>query len=85
MMVLQEAANILGTAVLVIIDDFKSVFNQLRLSRSEYSMTGAVHPPRAGEDRVTFAYGSVLGFGIEMTSNVAQRLLAFWLTYSAKL
>jgi hypothetical protein len=40
-------------------------------------MTGAVHPPRAGEDRVTFAYDSVLGFGIKMASNIAQRFADF--------
>ena len=77
MKVLQEAVIILETVVFVITDDFKSVFNQLRLSRCEYSMTGAVHPPRAGEDRVTFAYDSVLGFGIKMASNVAQRFADF--------
>ena len=77
MKVLQEAANVLETVFFVITDDFKSFFNQLCLSRSEYSMTGAVHPPRAGEDRVTFAYDSVLGFGIKVTSNVAQRFADF--------
>ena len=40
-------------------------------------MTGAVHPPRAGEDRVTSAYDSVLGFGIKMVSNIAQRFADF--------
>ena len=73
MKVLQEAANVLETVVFVITDDFKSFFNQLRLSRSEYSMPGAVHPPEAREDKVAFAYDSVLGFGIKMASNVAQR------------
>lgn len=71
--VLQEAAQILGETVFIICDDYKSFFNQLRLSPSEFCKTGAVHPPRAGQDSVSFAFDRVLGFGIKMASNIAQR------------
>ena len=73
MRVLKEAAQILGEAVFVVTDDYKSFFNQLRLSVSEYCKTGAVHPPRPGQEGVTFAYDTVLGFGVKMASNIAQR------------
>ena len=77
MRVLKEAADLLSTSVLVITDDYKSFFNQLRLARSKYCKSGIMHPPRIGEDRATFAYDTVLGFGIKMASNVAQRFADF--------
>ena len=36
--VLKEAADILGLSVFIITDDYKSFFNQMRLSKSEYPM-----------------------------------------------
>ena len=77
MRVLKEAADLLGTSVFVITDDYKSFFNQLRLAKSEYCKSGVMHPPRHGEDRASFAYDTVLGFGINMASNVAQRFADF--------
>ena len=67
----------LGLSVFIITDDYKSFFNQLRLSPSEYSKTRAMHPSRPGEERASFAYDTVLGFGIKMASNVAQRFADF--------
>jgi hypothetical protein len=75
--VLKEAADVLGLSVFIITDDYKSFFNQLRLAPSEYSKTGGMHPPRPGEERASFAYDTVLGFGIKMASNVAQRFADF--------
>ena len=46
MRVLLEAAQILGEKMFCICDDYKSFFNQLRLSPSEYAKTGVIHPPR---------------------------------------
>ena len=77
MRVLLEAAQALGETVFVITDDYKSFFNQLRLSPSEYAKTGAAHPPRAGQERISFAFDTVLGFGIKMASNIAQRFADF--------
>ena len=77
MRVLQEAAQALGETIFCICDDYKSFFNQLRLSPSEYCKTGAVHPPRAGQQYATFAYDRVLGFGLKMASNIAQRFADF--------
>ena len=73
MRVLLEAAQVLGEKVFCICDDFKSFFNQLRLSPSEYCKTGVVHPPRVGQSSVSFSYDKVLGFGLKMASNIAQR------------
>ena len=73
MRILKEAADILDTCVFVITDDYKSFFNQMRFAPSEYSMTGVMHPPRTGESKASFAYDTVLGFGIKMASNVAKR------------
>jgi hypothetical protein len=53
--VLKEAADILGLSVFVIIEDFASFFNQMRLVPSECWKTGAVHPPRPGEEQASFA------------------------------
>ena len=75
--VLKEASDILGLSVFVLTDDYKSFFNQMRTSPSEYCKTGAMHPPRAGQEWATFAYDTVLGFGIKMASNVAQRFADF--------
>ena len=75
--VLKEAADILGLSVFIITDDYKSFFNQMRLSKSEYPKTGAMHPPRKGEELSSFAFDSVLGFGLKMASNVAQRFADF--------
>ena len=75
--VLKEAADILDLSVFVLTDDYKSFFNQMRLSKSEYCKTGAMHPPRPGQEQAGFAYDTVLGFGIEMASNVAQRFADF--------
>ena len=77
MRILHEAAQILDMTIFCICDDYKSFFNQMRLSPSEFCKTGAVHPPRAGQESVTFAYDKVLGFGIKMASNVAQRFADF--------
>ena len=77
MRVLLEAAQLLGQQVFYICDDYASFFNQLRLSPSEYAKTGVVHPPRKGQDQVSFAYDRVLGFGLMMANNVAQRLADF--------
>ena len=44
--VLLEAAQELNTIVYVVCDDYKSFFNQLRLSPSEYCKTGVIQPPR---------------------------------------
>ena len=77
MRVLQEAAQLLGLQIYCICDDYKSFFNQLRLSPSEYCKTGAVHPPRKGQQSVAYGYDKVLGFGIKMASNVAQRFADF--------
>ena len=71
--ILQEAAAILGETIFVVTDDFKSFFNQLRLAPSEYCKTGVLHPPRPGQARARFAYDTVLGFGVKMASNIAQR------------
>ena len=71
--VLKEAADILGTSVFMVTDDYKSFFNQLRLSRSEYCKSGVLHPPREGQQLASFAFDTMLGFGIKMASNVAQR------------
>ena len=57
----------------MITDDYASFFNQLRLSKSEYPKTGAMHPPRAGQEQASFACDTVLGLSIKMASNVAQR------------
>ena len=35
--------------------------------------TGVMHPPRKGQLSAQFAIDKVLGFGIRMASNVAQR------------
>ena len=75
--VLQEATQLLGSTVFCICDDYKSFFNQLRLSPSCYSQTGAIHSPRPGHQSVSFAYDKVLGFGIKMASNIAQRFADF--------
>ena len=72
MRILKEAADLLGTVVFIITDDYKSFFNQLRLARSEYCKTGSIHPPRKCESSVSMAYDTVLGFGIKMASNIAQ-------------
>ena len=80
MRILKEAADILGMTIFVITDDYKSFFNQCRLAPSEYSKTGVMHPPRAGEELASFAYDTVLGFGIKMASNVAQRFADFLVT-----
>ena len=77
MRILLEAAQCLGETVFMITDDYASFFNQMRLSPSEYAKSGAVHPPRPGQKQVTFAYDTVLGFGIKMASNVAQRFANF--------
>ena len=71
MRVLLEAAQILHGEVFCICDDYKSFFNQMRLSPSEYSKTGVTHPPRQGQERVSFAFDKVFGFGIKMASNIA--------------
>ena len=67
----------MGTSVFVITDDYKSFFNQLRLAPSEYCNTGAMPPPRLGQNMASFGYDTVLGFGIKMASNVAQRFANF--------
>lgn len=77
MRVLKEAADLLGTSVFVITDDYKSFFNQMRLAPSEYCKSGAMHPPRTGQERASFAYDTVLGFGLKMASNIAQRFADF--------
>ena len=69
---LKEAADILGLSIFMITDDYASFFNQLRLSKSEYPKTGAMHPPRTGQEQASFAYDTALGFGIKMASNVAK-------------
>lgn len=73
----QEAAQILELPIFCICDDYKSFFNQLRLAPSKYCKTGAVHSPRKGRERVSFAYDTVLGFGIKLASNIAQRFADF--------
>jgi site-specific DNA-cytosine methylase len=75
--VLKEAADLLGLSVFILTDDYKSFFNQMRLCKSEYAKTGAMHPPRPGQEQAGFAYDTVLGFGIKMASNVAQRFADF--------
>ena len=75
--VLQEAAQSLGSTLFCICDDYKSFFNQLRLRPGCYPQTGAIHPPRPGQESVSFAYDKVLGFGIKMASNIAQRFADF--------
>ena len=77
MRILQEAAQALDLTIFCICDDYKSFFNQMRLAPSEYCKTGAAHPPRKGQDSVTFAYDKVLGFGLKMASNIAQRFADF--------
>ena len=77
MRILLEAAQCLNETVFMITDDYASFFNQMRLSPSEYCKSGAVHPPRQHQERVSFAYDTVLGFGIKMASNVAQRFANF--------
>ena len=77
MRILLEAAQCLNETVFMITDDFASFFDQMRLSPSEYCKSGAVHPPRQHQERVSFAYDTVLGFGIKMASNVAQRFANF--------
>jgi site-specific DNA-cytosine methylase len=77
MTILLEVAYILGETVFVMADDFKSYFNQLRLAPSEYHKTGMIHPPRVKAGRTRFATDTVLGFGIKMASNVAQRFGTF--------
>jgi hypothetical protein len=75
--VLQEAAQSLGSTLFCICDDYKSFFNQLRLRPGCYPQTGAIRPPRPGQQSVSFAYDKVLGFGIKMASNIAQRFADF--------
>ena len=77
MRILLEAAQCLGEIVFMISDDYASFFNQLRLSPSECAKAGAAHPPRSGQEQVTFAYDTVLGFGIKMASNIAQKFADF--------
>ena len=36
-----------------------------------------IHPPRPGQERATYVYDTVLGFGIKMASNAAQRFADF--------
>jgi hypothetical protein len=74
--ILQEAAAILGETIFVVTDDFASFFNQLRLAPSEIPKTGVMHPPR-GSGRARFGHDRVLGFGIKMASNIAQRFADF--------
>ena len=54
-------------------DDFASFFNQLRLAPEELWKTGVMHPLRNGETSAQLAIDKVLGFGIRMASNIAQR------------
>ena len=42
-----------------------------------YPQTGAIHPPRPGEQSVSFAYDKVSGFGIKMASNITHRFADF--------
>ena len=76
MAILQEAAAILNETIFVVTDDFASFFNQLRLAPSEVAKTGVMHPPRNG-GKVAFGHEKVLGFGIKMASNIAQRFSDF--------
>ena len=59
--------------LLMATDDFASFFNQLRLAPEEMHKTGVMRPPRKGQLSAQFAVDKVLGFGIRMASNVAQR------------
>ena len=77
MTILLQVAHILGETVFVMADDFKSYFNQLRLAPSEYHKTEMIHPPRIRAGKTQFATDTVLGFGIKMASNVAQRFGTF--------
>ena len=77
MTILLQVVHILGETVFVMADDFKSYFNQLRLAPSEYHKTGMIHPPRVKAGQTQFASDTVLGFGIKMASNVAQRFGTF--------
>ena len=70
--ILQEAAAILGETIFIMTDDYASFFNQLRLAPSEIPKTGVMHPPR-GTAKARFGHDKVLGFGIKMASNIAQR------------
>ena len=71
--IMHEAAAILGMQLLMATDDFASFFNQLRLAPEEMHKTGVMHPPRKGQISAQFAIDKVLGFGIRMASNIAQR------------
>ena len=71
--IMHEAAALLQMQLLMATDDFASFFNQLRLAPEEMHKTGVMHPPRKGQLSAQFAIDKVLGFGIRMASNVAQR------------
>ena len=71
--IMHEAAALLQMQLLMATDDFASFFNQLRLTPEEMHKTGVMHPPRKGQLSAQFAIDKVLGFGIRMASNVAQR------------
>jgi hypothetical protein len=77
MAILKEAAEILGETVFVFTDDFKSFFNQMRLAPQEYCKTGVMHPPKGNSKSAAFGFDTVLGFGIKMASNIAQRFADF--------
>ena len=70
---MHEAAAILKMQLLMATDIFASFFNQLRLAPEELWKTGVMHPPRSGQNSAQFAIDKVLGFGIRMASNIAQR------------
>ena len=80
MTVLLEASLITDLTVFVITSDYASFFNQMRLAVSEYCKTGVIHPPRKGQSMAQFGYDTVLGFGISMGSNIAQRFADFLVT-----
>ena len=71
--IMHKAAALLQMQLLMATDDFASFFNQLRLAPEEMHKTGVMHPPRKGQLSAQFAIDKVLGFGIRMASNVAQR------------
>jgi hypothetical protein len=66
--ILKEAAAVLNEKIFMLIDDFTPFFNQLRLAPEGIWKTGVIHPPRKGQEGVSFALDRVLGFGVRMAS-----------------
>ena len=80
--ILLSVAALLHHRLFLFCDDFASFFNQMRLAPGEVYRTGGILPPRqsasGNQQPATFSGDTVLGFGIIMASNVAQRF-ASWM------